>query len=82
MALLFKLLPLLERQQAGSAAQVMNAVNAHWLIVSFPTRTLGGRNGGMAAQYGDWMETHLPSGRAVAESFETKNELFYLLKEA
>ncbi len=79
MALLFKLLPLLERQKAGAALDVMNAVNADRLVVSFPTRTLGGRNVGMAAQYGEWMESHIPSGRAVAASFETENELFFIL---
>ena len=79
-ALLFKLLPLLERERRGAALDVMNAVNADWLAISFPTRTLGGRNVGMAAQYSAWMETHLPAGRRIAASFETGNELFYLLR--
>lgn len=80
-ALLFKLLPLLERQRATSAMDVMRALNAKWLVVSFPTRTLGGRNVGMAGHYSDWMSAHIPSGRAVADHFETSNELFYLLKQ-
>lgn len=79
-ALLLKLLPLLERQAAGSAARTMEAVNAEWLIVSFPTRTLGGRNVGMAAHYAEWMESHLPARRAVAAAFEHGNELFYILR--
>ncbi len=78
-ALLFKLLPLLERQKAGAALDVMNAVNADYLVASFPTRTLGGRNVGMAAQYSGWMAAHVPEGRAVAASFETGNELFFIL---
>ena len=80
MALLFKLLPLLERQRAGAALEVMGAVNAEALIVSFPTRTLGGRNVGMAAQYSQWMENHLPPNRAIAGRFETSNELYFILK--
>ena len=80
MALLFKLLPLLERQRTGSAMDVMNAVDAGWLVVSFPTRTLGGRNVGMAAQYSDWMAGHIPPGRAVAGRFGTGNELFFILR--
>ena len=80
MALLFKLLPLLERQRPGAALDVMRAVNADWLVTSFPTRTLGGRNVGMAAQYSLWMEGHIPPGRSVADRFETDNELFYILK--
>ena len=79
MALLFKVLPLLERQRKGAALAVMNAVNAAHLVVSFPTRTLGGRNVGMAGHYAEWMEAHLPGNRAVAGQFETDNELFFIL---
>ena len=78
-ALLFKLLPLLERQRRGAALDVMNAVDARLLVVSFPTRTLGGRNVGMAQQYGEWMRSHIPTNRRLIDSFETKNELFYIL---
>lgn len=81
LALLFKLLPLLERQRSGAAMDVMRSVDAAWLAVSFPTRTLGGRNVGMATNYAEWMEGHMPAGRTVAGRFETDNELFYLLKE-
>ena len=80
-ALLFKILPLLERQRAGAAMDVMRAVNAKYLVASFPTRTMGGRNVGMEAHYSEWMEAHLPENRAVAARFTTENELFYILEE-
>lgn len=80
-ALLFKILPLLERQRAGSAMAVMNAIDADYLVVSFPTRTLGGRNVGMEAHYSDWMDSHLPENRTIAARFVADNELFYILKE-
>ena len=73
---------LLTAQKGGAALEVLNAVDAKWIAVSFPTRTLSGRNVGMAAHYAAWMETHLPPGRAVADAFEAQNELFYVLKEA
>jgi len=79
LCLLFKLLPLLERQQDGAAQEVMDAVNAHFLAVSFPTRTMGGRNVGMAGQYTRWMEAHMPDHRTLAGRFETDNELFFVL---
>ena len=81
MALLFKILPLLDRQQAGSADRVLSEISAQYIVVSFPTRTLGGRNVGMAENYSRWMEAHLPEGREIAGQFETDNELFYILKE-
>lgn len=79
LALLFKLLPLLERQETGGAVRVMQAVNARYLAVSFPTRTLGGRSVGMAGNYARWMDEHLPRDMAVADRFETRNELFYII---
>ena len=78
-ALLFKLLPLLERQAADGAARVMQAVKASRLVVSFPTKTLGGRSVGMAGNYARWMQEHLPKGMAVLEQFETGNELLYII---
>ena len=80
LCLLFKMLPLLERQRTGAALEVMSAVHAQYLVASFPTRTLGGRNVGMAAHYAEWMEGHLPASRSVVDRFETENELFYVLK--
>ncbi len=81
-ALLFKVLPLLERQRPGAAMDVMNAIDAAYIVVSFPTRTLGGRNVGMAAHYGEWMAQHLPGNRTIEGQFETANEMFYILKES
>jgi len=80
-ALLFKILPLLERQKSGSAMDVMSRIDAEYLVVSFPTRTLGGRNVGMEDNYTAWMETHMPENRTVAARFTTENELYYVLKE-
>ena len=80
-ALLFKILPLLDRQREGAAMDVMRTVNAGYLVISFPTRTLGGRNVGMEENYSAWMESHLPENRIIAARFTTENELFYILKE-
>ncbi len=80
-ALLFKILPLLERQQPGSASRIMEEIDAEYLVISFPTRTLGGRNVNMERNYADWMEAHLPAARRVEAQFVDENELFYILRE-
>ncbi len=79
-ALLFKVLPLLERQRAGAAADVLHRVQAEWIVASFPTRSLGGRNVGMEKHYSEWMEAHVPENRAIAARLTDENELFYVLK--
>lgn len=80
-ALLFKILPLLDRQKSGAAIGILDAVNAKFIVVSFPTRSLSGRNVGMEANYGAWMAAHLPEKRAIADSFATGNELYFILEE-
>ena len=77
--LLFKVLPLLERQRKGSARALLDRLEAPRIIVSFPTRTLSGRNVGMEAHYAQWMEENLPQGRKIADTFAEGNELFYVL---
>lgn len=79
--LLFKILPLLERQRNGAAMATLRQINAAHIVVSFPTRTLGGRNVGMEENYSRWMEEHLPESREIADRFTAENELFYILKE-
>ena len=80
-ALLFKILPLLDRQRDGAATDVLSRVNAKYIVASFPTRTLGGRNVGMEENYSRWMESHMPENLETAARFTTDNELFYILKE-
>ena len=81
-ALLFKILPLLDRQRSGAATDVLNRINAGHIVCSFPTRTMGGRNVGMEGNYSEWMEGHIPEKYAVCARFTTENELYYILKES
>lgn len=54
---LFKLLPLLEQQEKGGAARFLGSLQARYLAVTFPLRTLSGRNVGMENFY---REHYLP----------------------
>jgi 16S rRNA (guanine(1405)-N(7))-methyltransferase len=49
-AFLFKTLPCLQHQ-TDRLLEVLDAVRADWLVVSFPTRSLGRREKGMAGTY-------------------------------
>ena len=55
-ALVLKAVPCLEQQAAGSAGRLLDAITARWLVVSFPTRSLGGAGKGMVAHYRSVME--------------------------
>ncbi|MBQ8971986.1 MAG: 16S rRNA (guanine(1405)-N(7))-methyltransferase RmtG [Clostridia bacterium] len=80
-ALMLKMLPLMERERAGAANMLLREVNAEFIIASFPTRSLGGRNVGMAAHYERWLMERLPQGRKVTNRYETVNEVYYILEE-
>lgn len=51
LALLWKTAPTLEREQPGAVLRLLGALKAARAILSFPTRTLGGRDKGMAQTY-------------------------------
>jgi 16S rRNA (guanine(1405)-N(7))-methyltransferase len=76
--LLLKTLPSLERQEAGSAARLLDRLGDRTVLASFPSRSLGGRNRGMAGRYGDWMEEI--AGSRIEKRFVYPSEIIYRLR--
>lgn len=74
-ALFFKLLPILETEKKGAGAALFRDVRARFKVVSFPTRSLGGRRCGMAENYGRWFDENAAADITVLDRFETENEL-------
>lgn len=81
-ALIMKFLPVIEGQRNGSAKQLLEQLNAEYVVVTFPTRTLRGRSVGMERHYSEWFAEHMPECYTVISMFTTRNELIYILKEA
>lgn len=79
LALMMKLLPILDTQRSGAALSLIEAVPARHIAVSFPTKTLGGRGVGMEAHYAQWFEALVPTQR-IRERFTHGSELIYVLK--
>ena len=52
LALLLKLLPTLEQIKRGSGLNLIEQIQAKHVVVSFPARSLGGREKGMVENYG------------------------------
>ena len=78
MALMMKLLPVLEQQKKGSAMALVSSVPAEKICVTFPLRTLGGRKVGMEQHYSQWFEGNLPDGMEIIERFIEADELCYV----
>ena len=79
LALVMKLLPVLETDEKGSALRFLRALNAKYLCVTFPTRTLGGRSAGMEQNYTRWFENEAADDFRVLDRFVSGSELIYVL---
>lgn len=80
MALMMKLLPVLEQQKKGSAMALMESVPAETACVTFPMRTLGGRKVGMEQHYSEWFEGNLTDAFEIIERFVEADELCYIVR--
>ena len=78
-AFLMKLLPVLEAQRRGRAQAILRDVRAHRLVVTFPTKSLGGREKGMAASYAAAFEAGLDDTLRIDARQVFGSELVYVL---
>lgn len=78
LALVMKFLPLAERIETGGAIRLLDAIDARHIVVSFPTRSLSGRNVGMERNYSEWFE-ELGFNGEITERFVCGEEVFYVI---
>src|SRR5207245_388687 len=71
LGLVLKALPTLEQLDRGAGMRLLRSLDAPYLLVSFPVRSLGGRNKGMAQTYGEWF-----SAAAQAEGWQLEQFVF------
>ena len=78
-ALIYKLFPLLEQQCKGRAFELLRAMDYRVAIVSFPTKSVSGREKGMEAFYADMFESGLPDNLTISDKAVYGEELFYII---
>jgi len=77
--LLLKMLPTLERQQKGCAGPLLRALDARFVVVSFPVLSLGGRKKGMPHHYRKMMDRALDLSPRPAVPVELEGELLFVV---
>ncbi|VVB76272.1 Ribosomal RNA methyltransferase (FmrO) [Candidatus Tiddalikarchaeum anstoanum] len=78
---LFKLVEILETTKSHRLTEdIVKKVPAKWVIVSFSTKTLSGRN--MTGKRRTWFEVMLNRLNMPFEYFEIPNELFYIVRKS
>lgn len=80
-AYLFKVLPVLEQQAKGRGFSLLQELNVKKIVVTYPTRSLGGRKKGMEQHYARTMEEGLPTSICIKAKQVIGNELIYLLEK-
>lgn len=79
LALLLKTLPCLEQVEKGISLPLLDAVNAEYLLVSFPARSLGGRAKGMPRNYEAAFRELIAKRQWAVQRFEFSTELAFLV---
>jgi len=79
---IFKTLPCLEQQEKGASLALLKQLDCKWLIISYPTQTLSGKNKGMAQAYQTQFEALIePLPYALIQKFNFENEMVFVLKK-
>jgi 16S rRNA (guanine(1405)-N(7))-methyltransferase len=80
-AFLFKTVPCLQHQ-VSDLLPILDEINADWLVVSFPTRSLGGRGGkGMAATYRGMMAELAAQRGWPVEEISYPSEMVFVVRK-
>lgn len=77
---LLKTLPILERQKKGATEYVLDNLKCKFMVVSFPLKSLSGREVGMARFYSENFEEILSKRKLKFHRLEFSNELVYVIK--
>lgn len=78
-AFILKTLPCLEQVDKSAGLRLLDAVRADYALVSFPARSLGGRDKGMSAHYEARLRELLTERRWPVQRFAFETELAFLV---
>ena len=85
LALLCKLVPVLEMQQTGRGFELARQLDANFLAITYPTKSLGGREKGMSKNYAAQFENAYAGGAldgfTLLANATIGNELVYILQK-
>jgi 16S rRNA (guanine(1405)-N(7))-methyltransferase len=79
LALVLKAIPCLEQVDKSAGLRLLDSVNAHHLLVSFPVHSLGGRGKGMVTNYEARFHHLVAERKWEARRFEFATELVFLV---
>lgn len=81
LALVLKTLPCLEQVDKTMSLSLLESLQADYLLVSFPVRSLGGKNKGMTATYEAYFTELIADKSWQVKRYEFATELAFLVKK-
>jgi len=79
LALILKTIPCLEQVDKQAGERLLDAVNARYVVVSFPAKSLGGREKGMVKNYVERFKELVEGKGWEAEKLEFETELVFIV---
>jgi 16S rRNA (guanine(1405)-N(7))-methyltransferase len=76
---LFKLIPVLEQQKKGLAYHLIEKLSAKAIVITFPIKSLSGRDKDMAKFYSSQFENNLPNEFTILQKEIVGPELIYIV---
>lgn len=80
LALILKTIPCLEQMEKDAGRRLLEQVSARYLVISFPSRSLGGRQKGMASTYGARFAQLAAGWDAKITRLDFSNELVFVVE--
>nr|AIA10753.1 ribosomal RNA methyltransferase (FmrO) [uncultured bacterium] len=81
LALVLKTIPCLEQIDKQAGTRLLRAINARYMIVSFPAQSLGGRNKGMVTNYEARFYQLVEGENWEIQKYEFATELVFVIKK-
>ena len=78
---ILKTLPCLEQQQRGISSRLLNDLNTSCCVVSFPARSLGGKDKGMVEHYDRFISRITDNTGFSVTKLHYPSETFYILRK-
>lgn len=78
--LLLKALPCLEQQEKGISVRLLTEIKCRFLVVSFPSKSLGGKSKGMETNYEAFLNAVVDESRYTIHKINFEREIVYVLE--
>jgi len=78
---LFKVLPLIDRQSKNRSAQLIRKIDTQYLVITYPTKSLTGKEKGMKSFYAAAFEDVLGGSLSIAAKKQIGDELVYVINK-